>query len=385
MPFLVIIGLILSANLASASGNLKSLAQGMMAANRAMDLLMAREETKDSLAFPVLRNALNKMSTDSAVDAKVKLLTDEQSLQNCLITHSETKSPDESETVALIEYKGANCPLQMTGKIHVLKTPMGADVEANVALELLSPELKAELDLEKVEIPLTLKMGLAATEEGGFAMDMKMELLGKLHSVSMGLVDLTSTMDSRMVFSATGLNMKTVAKDTFSSSGQKMVFLAISEVANNVQTETYSIDGVLVSKEEFEKQHAAISMPGFEQKPEPLTMAHLCTVRTYDTAQYSLENIRKSIKDNTISSLVIAEELAPILLTQTGRGTQPAFLGLELSISTTADAARFFFEKKGMNGGPNEPLDRITYVLGGNAELTKVILNRVVRITCSPN
>jgi len=368
----------------------QKLAAEMSVMTRTMDVLFGRQEMKDSLTSDLVQNFLRVASDSTAshasdVDKKVAILTDTQTLGQCQSSHNETRSKNGDKIDALVEYKGTDCPFVITANIHVVTSATGANGDLNLEVEIRSEKIKAEIDMVKFNMPMKIKVTVAPIK-GGMSLNTDMSLGANMLSQKFGSVDYSAGFVTQLIFGSDS-QMQQVNTETFTSRDQTIKFVRNAQSNSKQNSETYSINEVAVSKAEFEKQHATISLPGFDDQKAALATAQSCEIKTYDTSVYSLEEVRKDIRNNTTQSLKTSESFPQIDLVETGKLKLPVSMAdqmIEINIATTPDVARFTFEKNQDDGSLPETLGRLTAVFGEKLELTKVILNRVVRITCAP-
>ncbi len=371
--------------------NTKSLATDMIALNRSLDLLFAREEMKDSASYFIFQNSIRGLSLNSdestnSVDSKVAAITNAQSMKNCEVLFSQKRSPSDDKIDTILEYKGVGCPVAIKGSIHVVtgKGEMNGDVI--IEIQLLSPELKKDLDVEKYIMPAKVKIQVKPLPDG-FEMNTLIGIAGKLYSQKVGLIEYSAEILNGLSFGGKGMGSKAQINEKFIGSGTQITFAQIVEQDQATKTEKFYINSKEVTQLDFNKQHDNIKLPGFESNPEPLSRIHKCEVRGYDQSQYSIDKVRESIKNNTIDSIPVTETLEPIQLSMTGKISKPIqFAGsqMELEIAVTLDAARFNFFSAPNRSGARSSLGKLTAVLGDKLELTKQIMNRIVRISCLP-
>ncbi len=364
----------------------KSVASDMTVMTRSIDVLMGYQEMKDSVVVHLVRNALQSskaFQSNPDADKKVAIITNVQSLEHCQIAHNETRSKAGDKVDAMITYKGTDCPIAVTVDLHILATGTGSDGTANLQLEILDEKLKNELDLTKFNMPMKINVTAMPTKDG-FSMKSDMTIAANMQSQKFGSVDYSADLITDLVFGqSTEANAN--ATEVFTSGGQKIKFVTLVQGKDNQNTETYFINDISVSQAEFEKQHASIILPGFDDHKTPLATAQTCEVKAYDSSIYSLEVVRKNIQNNTADTMKTSEAVAPMTLVETGTTQADITLSnqaLQMTVSTTPDVARFTFEKSGVNGAAGENLGKLTAVFGEKVELTKQILNRIVRITC---
>lgn len=371
---------------AFAQTDFKQVASDMSVMTRSMDRLMAKQEMKDSMALTTLHMALQqpRLFAGSPASQKVAMLTDDQSLKDCQSSYHEDRSPDGQTVDALVNYNGPQCPITISATIHMRVENGVGGGDVNLQINIVSEKLQAEMDMTQFNMPMKIKLQ-AAPSDTGFAMKVEMAIAAQAQSQKYGSVQYDANFGTEMIF---GQEMKMNANTTenYSVGSQKVSFVQTAESGSSGQKESYSINGAEVSKEVFEKQHGAVSLPGFVDKATPLEKSHSCKLQAYDAQKYPLDQIRKSIKDNTVDSLPVADRLSPMVLTATGKVQSPIQLGgqqLFLQVDVTADAARFSFSKSD-NGQAGEEIGRLTAVLGDRVDLTRQINNRIVRITCEP-
>lgn len=350
---------------------------------RALDLLFAREEMKQSMP------AGFKLNTDpgpatSEIDRKVQLLTNTMALEDCVVDSKEVRSPDGKYIDATLSYKGGACPVAVNAIIHVVSENNEMNGTVQIRLDIVNEALKKELDITTAVIPA--KLNVHAEQVGNnIELVVSMQISSQLHSQRFGVIDYTMNNVTRVNFM--DFSTKSRVDETFSSNGGRIVFgQVITATASGQQTESYSIDGVSVSKEEFEARHANITLPGFDGTVAPLEQPHVCDITMYDAKIYSLENVRALLKDGKLATIPATERFPGIALTTTGKASAQAVIAgkqTEIEIEVSQEAARFDFKQE-ENRQPKS-LGRMTVVLGAAVDLTKVIGTRVTHITCKPN
>lgn len=257
----------------------KLLAEDMAAMTRSFDVLMAREEMKGTLSLAMVQAAARKLagqSTDGSTK-KMELLVEPTSLQDCKTDFKETKSPSGDVADIYVEYAGDNCPLKLMGKGHIVTKESGAVGDLLIEIQIVSPKLKGEFDLESMKLPIHLDVS-AAPANGGFALEMKIDIGGEITSQKWGLVSYAADMKSVTKFGSTGVEMRSENNETYSGAGKTTKFSQIVEANNASQTETFLVDGNVVSKEEFSKAHGSVSLPGFNNQEVALEQPHACNM-----------------------------------------------------------------------------------------------------------
>lgn len=388
MKSLFIAAILLLASLSNAQNlnpvQTKKLAEEMTVFTRTMDLLMAREEMKESRTFQIVASAIkmNSLSTSEDIEKKVQLLSNDESLKNCQVTHVE-KPVKDGKADALLEYKGADCPISLTAKVQLAMSEMGGSGQVDVQFKILSEKLQNELDITTFNMPMKLQVTVKPVNNG-VSILMVTQVKAQILSKTIGAVtfawDVSNAMELGQTIKANMVNV-----ETYSSGNQKIKFEQRAETLNDTTKESFFINDKAVSKEEYEKNHTALSVPGFDDTPTPLAQPQVCSIKTYNVTENSLEKVREAIKNKTDGSLKVAEKFDDVNLFATGKLEIQGMLGgqmVQIEVATTPDAARFNISKPNNNNKPGEFLGRLTAVLGENVELTKVILNRVVRVSC---
>ena len=387
MKLLICVAIFLSTQISFAGVDTKSLSVEMSAMTRTMDLLFARQEMKESLSNNLIHQALRQPefnSVDPEVRRKVDLLTRNQNLDVCQTSYSETRSTNGETVDAKVEYKGFECPFVISATSHISMTSAGADGEIKLQVEIVSPKLKSEIDMTKFIMPMKIKV-IAGPAPKGMAVKMTMAIGGSIVSQKLGAIEYSGEFVTEMIFGQ-GLEMNVVSTEIFNGAGGQTKFLQSLQAKDNANQENYFVNDKAVTKEIFEQLHSAIALPGLDDKNSPLEKSQTCELKTYDSAIYNLDMVRAAIKEKKIDSFKMSESSLSFPLTQTGKTQYPLSLSgqnLSLELAVTAEAARFNFQQKTKSGTPPKMLGRVTAVLGENLELTKLILDRVVRISCS--
>jgi hypothetical protein len=392
MNKLLVLGLIVFPSLAfSAPLDTKNLGSEVLVMSRTMDRLMAQQEMKSALPNSLMNqmvhlamNGESKISAEQeSIDKKVALITNSDDMKDCQISFTEKKSPDGKETNGLIEYKGPKCPIALTAKVHVLTSATGAGGDINLQITIVSDKLKQEIDIEKLAMPIKVKIA-GGPKDGGYAVDMDMSMGAQIVSQKLGEVTYSGDFKTVMIYGQT-ISLKVDSTEAYVGAGQKIKFSEKDESENNEMKSTYFINDASVTAEVYKEAHASISVPGFDNQPSPLTQPEVCNVVTYDKTKYNLATVRKGIVDNTVDSLPTSEAMQfPVMLTQTGSVKMPFEIQgqqIEVDVEVSQDAARFSFDK--VDGAKPQNLARLTAVLGDKVDLTQVLLNRVVRVTCN--
>lgn len=376
---------------AQAAFDTKNLAQNTTVMTRTMDLLMARQEMKDSLPQPVklfLKKAFaDQTAAPSDVTAKVDQLANQQSLKDCVTDSQEVKSPDGTKDDAHITYNGANCPLDMDVEVHIVSQNNVMNGKVQMNLKIVSPDLAKQFDVDQIVFPIQITGGVQPGNNNSFTITTDMTMDALIHSVSMGQVSYKGKIDMATTIGQTfAVAMK--SDETYSAAQQTEEFVQVSQMANGAQTNTYSVNGSSVTVDQFNKMHSNVSVPGFDMQPQALEKAHTCTMQTYDSSTYSLQQVRQAIVSGTVDSLVPAETLPALNLIQTGDQQSQVMVQnqqIKLDVKVSQDAARFSFAIQNPQNGQQQELAHLTAVLGDKTDLTQQLLNRVVRVTCQPD
>lgn len=360
-------------------------AQDLTAMTRAFDLLMAKEEMKDTIAPFVVKNILSgyNLKNTETINNKVLALTDSQTLDKCEITLTENEpKPGEVKQVSL-KYSGKDCPLFLEGAINITSGEAQMDADMLLTMKIVSVALQNELDVVSMTMPFKVSVKALQTNSGINIVN-NMSVSANIVSKTMGDLTYTAAINSEMLWGSV-FKVDMTSKENYMGQNISIEFVQTAKIENNVQTETFAINGVLVTKEEFEAQHQNIPIPAFNDKDIPLEQPHVCDVVTYDTSKYDLQTVRTHIKSGADNKLLTKEVLQQIQIFNTGSTELPVFMmdkDLILEVSTTMDAVRFNFSQEDENGAVD--IGRMTAVLNSKVDLTKVIENRVVRITCQP-
>lgn len=365
----------------------KLLGQEMAAVMRSLDILMAREEMKGTLSTRMVGGTLRSFAGDPSpeVTKKMAMIVESSSISQCLTRYEEKKSPSgvSGEVTEFdFEYAGPDCPFSLVvkGKIEASEAGLSGDVLADVTV--ISPVLKSQFELEKLRLPMHLDVTVGPTAEG-FGIVMKGQINSELVTSKWGTVSFVSNHDSTMTFGGSGFKSKNENHETYAGAGATIQFAQRTETDNAAVTETYWVNGVVVPKDEFIKQHQAITVPGFSQDKVTLAQPHVCLVSTFDSSRFTVDQIRTAIRNNSIVTVPTAEILpiGPIFET----GNQETVVTLfgqpttSLEYAVTQDVIRFRFQTQ-----DKRDLGSMTALLGDHVDITKLIDNRVVRIVCDP-
>lgn len=375
----------LSSATTSPAFNPKEFGADAQVVTRALDLLLAREEMKQALP-PGFKLAADDGPSSSEIDRKVRLLTSTMALEDCVIDLKDTRSPDGKNIDSVMTYQGGRCPVAVKAVVHVVSENNAMNGTVEMRLDVVNEALKNELDIYSAVIPATLS---ARGEQGpgGFEIAVKMQISSRLQSRRFGVVDYTSSSDTRVSFA--DFSQRIRIDELLSSTAGRVAFGQVIYIqASGEQTTAYLIDGRSVTKAEFDERHANVAIPGFDNTVEPLERPHTCELALYDSRTYTLDGVRALMKAGKLGTIPAAERFSDIVLTQTGKANaqftiegQPTEVELEVS----QEAARFEFKRAGAGGGEAVSLGRMTAVLGAKVELTKVVGGRVVYLTCQPN
>lgn len=356
---------------------------------RTMDRLFAMNEMKDSLALLSVRNILQQQQTgfvhsNSEIDRKVRLLTNEDDLKKCQTSYKETKSPDGSSVDTEVDYRGEGCPVVLNAIMHVKAEGMQMSASGQSKIEIVSEPLKKELDIFSATIPLEVKMSISSGSDG-LIIDSATTMNGQFVSQKIGLIQMNASLHVVTIWGGAGLKGTAESNELYQGGNEKITFTKKEVFENDNKTTTYKINDVTVTKEEYEQRHSDIILPGITDEPRPLAQPHTCEVKTYDSAAYPLETVRRAIREKNIGSFKVAEALPNLQLLNTGKNTLQIRMDgqpVEIELKVNDDAARFVFFKD--QTSKKEQLGRVTAVLGAPVDLTTQILNRVTRVTCYP-
>ena len=346
---------------------------------RALDILMAREEIKADGKMLPFRLGTYAAGSTSATDQKVMLLTDPAHLDRCQKVYSanaETANPH----VIHFEYGGANCPLLVTADIRInRKTEMDLDADFTIKAQLISPDLRAQFNLEEVTIPGKVSLHAASTKDG-FTTSTAIQVPGILKSRTLGEIKYAFTGSMDVNWNSQGLKLKSDVVESYKTPSFAREFRQVNEGDMTNAVESYFVDSKPVSKKDFTTEHANVHMPIFETAHDPLHPPTTCQVRSYDLKSVSLADLRAAIKNGTAESFTPTGAV-PVDLKQTG-STQFAFANgaWSMDVNATLDVVRLTFS----DSASSTELGTVTGLLAEPFDLAKTVGDRNIRLSCTP-